>query len=391
MTRVLMFVPQYPYPVTGGLEKQAHELARALVGQGVPVRALSGAIADDQPRNEQVDGVAVTRIPWSRHKLKRVISAPSAIAYQMWRARKSFDVVHLHQHSWVSLYVILVAQLLGKATLTKLAGIGEFGLPGLRRSALGRVKQAILLSSDAVVAMSPHSVAELAGAGYPSARILCSPNGIALLNFRRQDRTGRDAPCQIVFVGRLSEEKQLDVLLDAWASLGEDRHSAHLHVWGEGSLDRVLRQRAADLKIERQVTFAGQMSNVPARLAEMDAFVLPSRTEGNSNAILEAMAAGLPIVSTPVGGTPMQVGPLGRPLLCEPGDVLSLRDALATVIRDREFRQTLGTAMRRRAEQHFDIEKIAATYGLAYQTLGAHGRRANMSSISNAVVLTGDH
>lgn len=386
MIRVLMFVPQYPYPVLGGLEKQSHELARALIRRGVSVQVVSGKIDADQANTDRVEGVPVFRVSWSGNKLVRVVTAPLAIAIHMWRHRASFDVVHVHQHSWASLYVLLVARLLRKPTLAKLPGFGDFGLPGIRRSVFGRIKQAILISSDSIVAMSPESLAELRAAGYPQSRILMSPNGIDPDLYPLARHVGGPS-CQVVFVGRLTEEKQLTLLLDVWADLCPGKQDHHLHIWGCGPLDAELRQQAARLGIERNLTFGGHVGNVPTRLTDMDVFVLPSRAEGNSNAILEAMAAGLPIVSTAVGGTAMQVGPAGQAFLCDPGDDAALRNALSSLISNAPLRRLLGAAMRRRVEDHFHIAKVAATYAAAYQDLGE--RRADMSSISNAVVLTG--
>lgn len=386
MKRVLMFVPQYPYPVVGGLEKQSHELARALIRRGVSVQVLSGKINADQSETDSVEGVPVSRVPWSGHRVVRALKASIAIAMHMWRRRGAFDVVHVHQHSWVSLYVILIARLLGKPTLAKLANVGDFGLPGLRRGVLGRVKLSILLSSSAVVAMSRESLAELSSAGYPASRVVISPNGIKLNRFQ-QPGHALSRPCQVVFAGRLNEEKQLGFLLTVWADICRTNQDAHLHIWGQGPLDAALRRQAGDLGIERNVTFCGHVANVPERLTEMDVFVLPSRAEGNSNAILEAMAAGIPIVSTAIGGTAMQVGPAGQTFLCEPGDATALRTALSSLISNAPLRRALGASMRRRVEEHFDIEKIAATYEAAYRNLGE--RSANMSSISNDVVLAG--
>jgi glycosyltransferase involved in cell wall biosynthesis len=305
----------------------------------------------------------------------------------MWRRRATFDVVHVHQYSWASLFVIVLAKLMGKSVLAKLANVGDFGLPSIRRGLLGPVKQAIFLSSDSIVAMSRESLAELEEVGYPAGRVLSTPNGIPL-DFSTQAQHPEGRPCQVVFVGRLDEQKRLDVLLGAWADICGSKPEAHLHIWGQGPLDAELRQQAARLKIEGNLTFGGQVEGVPKRLAEMDVFVLPSQAEGNSNALLEAMAAGLPIVSTSVGGTAMQVGVEGQAFLCGPGDGEALKAALTRLISSPPLRRSLGAAMRRRAEEHFDIEKVAATYASAYQRLISR-RRETVSLVSNAIIGTG--
>jgi len=384
MTRVLMFVPQYPFPVVGGLEKQAHELARALVAQGVPVEVLSGRITTDQPNAELLDGVSVTRIQWSSRRLVRIFLAPLRIATEIWRRRATTDLIHLHQHSWVSIYVLLLAKLAGKPVITKIPSVGDFGLPGIRRGRLGRLRHAILLSSDAIVAMSPVTLGELTQAGYPRQRVLLTPNGITLSEQHAERE--RDGVCRVVFVGRLNPVKQLDVLLDAWsrvqAKVGD---AATLEIWGEGSLAGALEQKCRSLGLFPGVRFRGHVDDAARKLHGMDVFVLPSQAEGNSNAVLEAMVAGLPIVSTPVGGTPMQVGPQGVEFLCPSGDADELSATLLRLIQDVDLRREAGRAMRRRAETHFDIQRVARTYALAYGAL-AKGERNQVGAFSNPVV-----
>lgn len=390
--RVLMFVPQYPYPVVGGLEKQSHELAKALTSQGIAVQVVSGRTALDQPDSDIVEGVPVTRIPWSSRKLLRFLRAPLDVARTLWQRRCSFDVIHLHQHSWVGLYVIVLAKLLGKPILTKLPSVGDSGLPGMRRQTFGWLRQAILLQSDAIVAMSAQSLAELKDARYSGGgRVLLTPNGIALRAMPVRspaDEANADA-CQVVFLGRLMEQKQLNVLLDAWVMVCTDgTHKASLAIWGEGPLENTLKRQCADQGIATRVHFAGHVGSAVSRLIEMDIMVLPSRAEGNSNAILEAMAAGLPIVSTPVGGTPMLVGDVGKPFLCPPGDAHALSVLLLRLIKDRSLRVKTGRAMRCRAEQHFDIQRVAQTYAKAYGLLAA-GQRDQVGVASNPVVMQG--
>jgi len=389
LMRVLMVVPQYPYPIVGGLEKQSHELSKALVAEGIDVQVLSGKILQDQRDHEIVDGVLVKRIPWSKDKLIRFVRAPFDILFALWFQRHSFDVIHLHQHSWVGLYVIIVAKLLGKPILTKLPNVGDLGLPGLRKKLLGWLRQRVLLQSDALIAMSAESLTELMNVGYPTERVLITPNGIALkkISMSLLSEKKRFDLCKVVFVGRLSEEKQLSALLNAWADVCKDNmHDAMLQIWGEGPLEYKLKQECTNLGISSRVTFCGHVKGVTNRLLEMDIFVLPSKAEGNSNAILEAMVAGLPIVSTPVGGTPMLVGEDGRPFLCSPGDSEALCSILLQLIKDRNLRISIGMAMRQRVEQYFDICHVAETYIKAYGLLAAK-QRSRICDVGNPVVM----
>ncbi|MBZ0169668.1 MAG: glycosyltransferase family 4 protein [Kofleriaceae bacterium] len=388
--RVMMVVPQYPYPVVGGLERQAHELAKALRELEIEVRVLSGKVALGQPSNDLVEGIPIRRIPWPRQKWLRFLRTPFDLLRHLVTQRKNYDVIHLHQHSWFGLLTISAAKLLGKPILTKLPNVGEFGLPGLASQRLGRLKLAILLRADALVAMSRQSLAELIQAGFPSGRILAVPNGIRLNGMRKTKAVGEATaapPCRVVFVGRLSKEKALDVLLAAWRQVIHARTSnAILEIWGSGPLESELQQRCHEMGVAQSVRFLGHVDGVSDRLPEKDMFVLPSCAEGNSNAILEAMAAGLPIVSTDVGGTAMLVGKEGAEFLCRPGDSDVLAANLLRLIRDPALRLQIGSAMRRRVERHFDIHRVAETYASAYRLLVA-GRRERIKDASHPVIL----
>lgn len=387
LSRVLMFVPHYPPPVVGGLEKQAHLLSRTLADDGRAVSVISGRINAQQPPLEELGGVVVRRVWWPQAKALRFLISSMAIGLALWRVRKDVDVVHVHQHSWVGLFVILTSKLLGKPVLTKLPNVAELGIPGLLTMACGSLRKRILFSSDAIVSMSLVSHAELVDAGYPTHRILGVPNGIALNpQSAASGPRSTDARCRVVYVGRLSEEKGIDMLLAAWSVVCvQTRAAATLEIWGDGPLLPSLKALSHALGLSGTVAFMGHVDDVSRRLRDVDIFVLPSRAEGNSNAVLEAMAAGLPVVSTRVGGTPMLVGNEGADFLCDPGEAATLTSLLLRLIEDSELRGALGAAMRRRVETHFDIKRVARIYASAYELL-ASGRRDHVARISSAIV-----
>ena len=392
MPRVMMVVPQYPYPVVGGLERQAHELAMALLDMGYRVQALSGKVRPEQAPFETVDGVPVHRIPWSQRKWLRFLRTPLDVLRVLHAQRDTYDVLHLHQHSWFGLFTIVAARLLGKPILTKLPNVGDFGIPGILDKRFGRFKLSILLLSDALVAMSKESLQELENVDFPSTRILATPNGIRLVpGIRILGRKRESAiSCHVVYVGRFSEEKNINTLLSAWRDVVEAvGESVVLELWGTGPLESKLHQLSHDLGIINSVIFRGHVGGVRDRLESMDIFVLPSRVEGNSNAILEAMAAGLPIVSTSVGGTPMLVGPEGAEFLFHVGDQETLALHLRRLIQDQVLRESIGAAMRRRTEVYFDIHNVARTYADAYRLLIARERN-QVGEVGNPIIIGGN-
>ncbi|HEX4885015.1 MAG TPA: glycosyltransferase family 4 protein, partial [Casimicrobiaceae bacterium] len=298
--RILMAVAQYPFPVAGGLERQAHELALALVRRGHDVHALSTRFAPGQGAEQTLGAVAVHRIAWSRSRALRFAVQPLGLARAMLRLRRRIDVVHVHNVSWFGAWVTLLAQAEGLPVLTKLPNIGAWGIPGMRAAPCGALRVRLLARSDAIAAMTRDSVNELAAIGYPPQRVLRVVNGIAVAP---PTATASGAtPVVVVFAGRLAAEKGLPDLLHAWRIVAaRASRPVRLRLMGEGPQAPLLRDLSAGLGIDASVELAGHCTDVAAQLRRAHVFVLPSLAEGNSNAILEAMSAALPVVATRVG------------------------------------------------------------------------------------------
>jgi len=365
--RVLMVAVYYPYPVVGGMEKQAHELGLALREQGIQVQVLSVRHDVGHGGVDEVDGITVIRLPWGRSRLARLLLTTLAMTVAMVRRRREFDLVHVHVPSWFGLMSIVIARLLNKRVMTKLPNIGARGIPGLRARRFGRTALRILRSSNAIVAMTPESVQELDEIEYPRSRVLTTSNGVLITEKPSRKGEEEERPVRVVFVGRLVAQKGVEVLLEAWSLLPDaSRSHAVLELWGEGPELMAMQRRAAALNIHGSVVFRGHVEGAADRISAMDVFVLPSYIEGNSNALLEAMVAALPAVATRTGGNPMLMGPAGERWLVEPGDPRALAARLGRLIEDAGLREQLGDALREQVERRFDIRAVAQTYRRAY-------------------------
>jgi glycosyltransferase involved in cell wall biosynthesis len=367
--RILMAVPNYPFPVLGGLERQAHELAKALVQRGHVIHVVSSRFDPRQNDFEMIDGVRVHRIKWVEFRPARFLLSPFTLARILFRLKRDVDLVHVHNISWFGAFVTSLAKAFGLPVITKLPGIGDDGIPAMRCRPFGFLRIALLKRSDAIIAMTPDSVAELAGSGYPLAWVLKVMNGIPLLSeVLPKPRSSRTV--NAIFVGRLSSGKGLSDLLHAWRSVkNRATRPIMLRLLGEGPQADGLRALAATLNLGETVQFCGYCEDVPAELAKADVFVLPSYAEGNSNAILEAMRAGLPIVATRVGGAAIQIGSQGERFLIPPGDRQALADGLHELIEDEALRIRIGEAMRARIQSVFSIDTVATTYEQAYELI----------------------
>jgi glycosyltransferase involved in cell wall biosynthesis len=177
-------------------------------------------------------------------------------------------------------------------------------------------------------------------------------NGVALDGPRAHPTGAR--PATLLSVGRLREPKDFLTLVRAMAGL--EPGSARLRIAGDGPDRAAIAAEVARLGLD--VELLGTRTDVPALLAEADVFVLASHSEGLPMSVLEAMAAGLPVVASAVGGVPELVLDGETGALVPPGDSAALAGALARLTADPELRERLGQAGRRRVELEFSLERF---------------------------------
>ena len=184
---------------------------------------------------------------------------------------------------------------------------------------------------------------------------------------------GDDSLLCVGTVGRLTPVKNQQLLLRAVASLRETSpelfERIRIVLVGDGSLQLSLRELAGELGLEEAVWFAGDRSDVPELLAVMDVFVLPSLAEGISNTVLEAMATGLPVIATDVGGNRelVQDGLNGR--LVPVGDSEALATALLGLLEDEQERKRQGANALRKVRDRFDWNNTVISYLAVYDEL----------------------
>jgi glycosyltransferase involved in cell wall biosynthesis len=183
-----------------------------------------------------------------------------------------------------------------------------------------------------------------------------------------------------VCVARFSTQKNHALLLNAFARGPACDPNAHLVLVGEGILQKSLETQAKSLGIDRQAHFLGLRTEIPDVLGAMDVFVLSSDYEGNPLSVMEAMAAGLPIVSTAAGGVPNLLENGKEGLIVQPGDVDGLSSAMTFLSGNRELRQFLGGAAARRAKEKFDVSKMVQAYEELYESLVNQEQGLNMQS-----------
>jgi len=207
----------------------------------------------------------------------------------------------------------------------------------------------------------------------PAARLISVPNGVRIVGVGA--RAAQDEPVHVVYLGRMHPDKGTYVLLDAWARVVAEAAGARLTLAGNDEVERT-RETVARLGLSSSVTVREWLSpaQVQELLATAHVLTLPSRNEGQPMSVLEAMARGLCVVATAVGGIPDLVEDGTSALLVPPDDVDALAKALWTVLTDAPTRHRLGDAALHRARFAFDVEVVAGRFDALYRELGARPR-----------------
>jgi glycosyltransferase involved in cell wall biosynthesis len=204
------------------------------------------------------------------------------------------------------------------------------------------------------------------------------PNGVDTRRFHPgppsgqvRDRFRLSASTIVIgHVARLAPIKNQELLLRAFAILHAEQPDVFLAIAGDGPLRSRLEELGSSLAISERVGFLGHVTDLPSVYRDFDVFALSSLAEGTSISIQEAMATGLAIVATAVGGTPHLVADGEAGVLAASNDVDALADALRSVIADTSLRERIGQAARRRATAVYGEDTMLDQYEALYH--GAH-------------------
>jgi len=209
----------------------------------------------------------------------------------------------------------------------------------------------------------------------PGQRLVRLPNGIDCAPFSRVPTVSShpEQPLRLLYVGRVAREKGLYETLQGLRLAHELGVDARLVIAGQGAEEVRLRRYAQALGVGARIAFAGPVfGDDKVRLfAGADAMVLPSYSEGLPYALLEAMAAGIPVIATPVGAIPDVVTAGTHGILVPPRDGRAIAAAILRFARDREQLAWMSRACRKRVRAAYSIERVAGELGACYAQLCA--------------------
>jgi glycosyltransferase involved in cell wall biosynthesis len=286
--------------------------------------------------------------------------------------RHTFDVLHAHMAYGHAVVAVVVARSFGKKCLIKIACLGEYGdMYNFSQYARFNWALEILHQADAFVAISRDVQEDLLHWGFPQKRIRRIPNGVDTGYFQPHHASPMRRPVRFILMGRRHPQKGLDLALQAARLLQAQGLSEQFHIsfYGAEYPEHDYERMAQQLGVSDNVAFFPFQAQVLEIYQAADCLILPSRGEGLSNALLEAMATALPVIATRVSGTVDVVTDGEDGLLIPPESSESLAKAMATVIQQPELARRLGLQARQKMLQAFSLDSVAQQYSELYASL----------------------
>lgn len=339
----------------GGQEIRILTESRGLLDRGHEVTLLTPVNAEIYSAAQRM-GIPVVGRPIGRKNLFCLAS----LAGWMVRHGGEFDVVNTHSSTDSWLAAVVCAGMPGAPPVVRTRHVST----AVNRGAATR--WLYLRGTRHIVTAGEALRLQLArDNGYPLEHMTSVRTGIDLRRFRplgRQEARGRlalDDQPTLGIVATLRDWKGHDFLLEAFGALRDRFPAWRLLVVGDGPRRAHLESRVAAMGLQACVRFVGNQDNIPEWLSALDIFVLPSYgEEGVPQAIMQAMACGLPVVTTPVGAIPEAVVEAKTGLMVEPKNARALADALARLMGDAELRRVMGLAGLAHAQANFGIESM---------------------------------
>lgn len=358
MTHILLIIPRYA-PFWGGTELRMRIIAEALSDRGFRFTVLTRRLKWTLPATEDMGGIHVVRLP-APLPLFRFFA-------RRWIARHAGDIDLIHSFrldktgmigAWAAEHCALphLAEAITNEAEKML--LSEAGRDALQRIAL----------SGIIHALSAGTATALTAGGIAGEKLWLRGNAVdtTLYHPGTQPQNG---PLTVLCCGRIERQKGSDTLIAAWKALpAQIRAKARLMLVGTGKWEGRLRAEAAG---DSSIIFAGAKakSQMPALYRSAQIYVQPSRFEGMSNAILEAMACGLPILSTSIGANRGVIENGVNGILVPPDDAAALCTELTRLIEDASLRATLRQGARAKAESHFDLPHLFDDFAACYRRI----------------------
>jgi len=360
--RIGMIIPSFA-PVVGGAEKQLEGLLPSLGKLGISALVFTRMV-ENQDQVQKEESYSIYRLNSYVPKVGFGIS----LFIKLIKFRSNYDILHCHSLSGqASIVSLLAGRLIKKPVILKVTRSGKNSqLNELQQSYFGKIILWIIKNTATkFIAITEDVKSELEQVGVCHSKIIEIPNGVDLIEPKIYEEKYQ---LNIVTVGRLINRKRIDMLVEAFSEILPSIR-ASLIIAGSGPNKKTLMSLVEKKNIKESITFTDQIykSEITKILIEADIFVLPSDSEGMSNALLEAMSASLPVLVANIPANQSLISNAENGILFD--DYLSMRDSLLNLCQNEELRKKLGKNAKDLILKKYSFNKIAIDYKKLYSDL----------------------
>ncbi len=344
----------------GGAERQLLYMLKALLVEQIHVRAVCLTKGEAYEREISDQGIDVDYIGHSPGRLSRLTKLTSNLR------KRPADLIQ-STHFYTNIYAAAAGRVMNVPSIGAIRNdltseVASNGIWGRWQLSLPRSQ----------IANTNLAVERAIAAGYESKRIFLVRNAVATNEVETRSKT--DSKTRLLFAGRLVDQKRPELFIDLAHRLCRELNDRDLEfvIAGDGPLRSVLEERVARDRLGKEkIKFIGEQPFMPDVYKCADILVLTSAHEGTPNVILEAMAHGLPVIATRVGGVP-EVVPDGCGFLIEPGDLEGLVSSATTLILDDDTRERMGRQARSHVRVNHSINRLQERLMEVYSSVLNH-------------------
>lgn len=385
-----MVSPLY-HPSLGGIGKQAQLLTERLAEEEIRVfviaRRMKGmppAVFSQKVRVYRAWSIKPYLYTYEKVELINILVSLTfsvSCALLLFWKRKEYDIVHFHGASLPLFFNLPLLKILRKRVIAKVAAakVGtEAGSLRGRYFGLGNMIIRLLHMVDAFIATTTEINEGLQKDGFSLKKINKIPNFIDFTIFspgsshvksKIKMKLGYKNNKVVTFSGRFIPRKGVNFLLEAWGEVVTNFPDLRLLLLGDGPLLEEMREQVTGMGIDSSVDFKGSVHHIIDFLHATDIFVLPSLQEGMPNSLLEAMACGLPVVATRIGGVVDIVRDGENGILVEPGDSKGLVRGILKILQDEDFARSIASNAFQTIRECYSLDKIVPRYVELYKSL----------------------
>ncbi len=391
----VVHITRFYYPHIGGNENQARLLLASLTkDKDVHLVLITSNFDGKQKLKVEINNVSINRLSHyvgpsfalKNHILEKIVKKVYFLVSEysfLWvlylnlrKQIKDADLIHVHQTSWLSLIPTYLAKKYGKPIIIKEATLNGFQF--LKALFLPKFFKTFILKYAHFIAVSTMIRKDLLKQGANHDHVHLIPNGI-YVNIDDVGQKYFKNNKKILFIGNFSHGpiKGLDILLRAMIYVNKEISDARLEIIGEG--DKAQYESLIKTNgLEHNVFFRGKQKNILGFYKDTNVFVLPSRSEGMSNSLLEAMGYGIPCVATNVSGVEDIIDNGKNGFIVNKGDYYAIADRIIILLKSNNLCEKFSIQAKEKTLKKFDIYKIAEHYHKLYLILiKQNGEKAN--------------